>query len=230
MTKSRQLLLAIVCCVICAGTRAVDDLPRGTQLYGSLKSDHYVAPGGTYSVRVPVLPDLGGEITDTENVVTFDDTVGTHISLASFPLDMSQRWDLTEMGLRDYLSSFYVTYVLKDFQDRYPGSKAESTLFVPELMEGSLMGFALLPGGSAFANQLTINVGPEEPSPVAKRGNLLFVRGDRIFIISIELAERVTQQRFFKKTPEEENVILRERLIQFAGRIQFPAAKTAPKS
>lgn len=205
------------------------DLPTGSRLYGSLKSDHYVAPGGIYSVRVPVLPDLGGEITDTESVVTFDDTVGTHISLASFPLDMSQRWDLTEKGLRDYLASFYVTYVLKDFQDRFPGSKAESTLFVPELMDGSLMGFALLPGGSAFASQLTINVVPDEPPPVAKRGNLLFVREERIYIISIELAERVTQRRFFKKTPEEENIILRDRLIQFVGRIQFPAAKNGPK-
>jgi len=230
MTKSRHLILAVVCTVLSIGARAADELPAATRLYGSLKRDNYVAPGGIYSVRVPVLPDLGGEVTDTESVVTFDDTVGTHISLASFPLDMSQKWDLTEKGLRNYLSSFYVNYVLKDFQDRYPGSTAESTLFVPELMDGSLMGFALLPGGSAFASQLTIKTTPDEPPPVAKRGNLLFVRDERIYVISIELAERVTQKRFFKKTPEEENVILRERLIQFAGRIQFPTAKPAPKN
>ena len=227
MIPFRHLLYATACSLLWVGVQAVDVPIQG--LYGTLKHDNYVAPGGIYSVRVPVLPELGGEITDTDSVVTFDDSVSTHISLASFPLDMSQKWDLTEKGLRDYLSAFYVTYVLTDFQTRFPGSTAEATLFVPELMDGSLMGFALLPGGSAFANQLTVGPGPEEPAPVAKRGNLLFVRGERIYVISIELAERVTQRKFFNKTPEEENTILRERLIQFAGRIQFPAPKPARK-
>ena len=227
MIKSRHLILATVCSALSLGVRAVDDLPAPGRLYGTLKHDSYVAPGGIYSVRVPVLPELGGEIADTESVVTFDDSVGTHISLASFPLDMSQKWDLSEKGLRDYLSYFYVTFVLTDFQSRYPGSTAEATLFVPELMDGSLMGFVLLPGGSAFAGQLAIL--PGEPPPVAKRGNLLFVHGERIYVVSIELAERVTQRKFFKKTPEEENAILRDRLIQFAGRIQFPAPKPVRK-
>ena len=230
MIKTRQLILAALCSVVSIGVRAMDALPTPSRLYGSLQRDNYVAPGGIYSVRVPVLPELGGEVTDTESVVTFDDSVGTHISLASFPLDMSQKWELSEKGVRDYLSYFYVTYVLSDFQTRYPGSTAETTLFVPELMGGALMGFALLPGGSAFAGQLTITTVPEEPPPIAKRGNLLFVRDERIYVISIELAERVTQRKFFKKTPEEENAILRERLIQFANRIQFPAPKPAPKS
>ncbi len=230
MIKLRHLTIAAAFSLIPAGLPA-GDLPAPEKLYGTLKRDSYIAPGGIYTVRVPVLPELGGEITDTENVVTFDDSVSTHISLASFPLDMSQRWDLTEKGLREYLSSFYVTYVLADFQARYPGSTAEATLFTPELMDGSLLGFALLPGGSAFANQLAVPGGPAaEPAPVAKRGNLLFVRGERIYVLSIELAERVTQRKFFNKTPEEENAILRERLIQFVGRIHFPTPKPAPKN
>ena len=229
MIKFRHLTLAAACSIFSVGLLAVD-LPSSPRLYGNLKNDSYVAPGGIYSVRVPVLPELGGEITDTENVVTFDDSVSTHISLASFPLDMSQRWDLTEKGLRDYLSTFYVTYVLADFQTRYPGSTAEATLFTPELMDGSLVSFALLPGGSAFAGQLNVPGGPAEPAPVAKRGNLLFVRGERIYVLSIELAERITQKKYFNKTPEEENAILRERLIQFVGRIHFPTPNPVRKN
>jgi hypothetical protein len=229
MRKLRHLLIATACGALTIGVHAVDDLPAPGRLYGTLKRDSYFAPGGIYSVQVPVLPELGGEITDTDSVVTFDDSVSTHISLASFPLDMSQKWDLTEKGLRDYLSYFYVTFVLSDFQTRFPGTKAETTLFIPELMDGSLMGFALLPGGSAFASQLAMSGGPDEPAPVAKRGNLLFVRSERIYVISIELAERVTQRKFFNKTPEEENAILRERLIQFTGRIHFPAPKPVRK-
>jgi hypothetical protein len=228
MSKSCLLLpVLLACCLVPHSARAVEVPADG--LYGKLKKDTYVAPGGTYSVRVPVLPELGGEITDTEDVVTFDDSVGTHISVANFRLDMSQQWDLTEKGLRDYLGNFYVNYVLKDFQARFPGSAAEATLFTPELMNGSLLGFALLPGGSAFAGHSAVaGVTPDSP-PVAKRGNLLFVRDDRIFIISIELAERVTQRKFFNKTAEEENAILRERLIQFVGRLHFPAPKPAKK-
>jgi len=229
MFKFRLLIIAFLGGTFSVVSPGAVDLP--TQgLYGTLKRDSYIAPGGLYTVKIPVLPELGGEITDTESVVTFDDSVSTHISLACFPLDMSQRWDLSEKGLRDYLAYFYVTYVLSDFQTRYPGSKAETTLFVPELMGGALMGFSLLPGGSAFANQLATSVVPDEIPPVAKRGNLLFVRADRIYIISIELAERVTQKTFFQKTPEEENIILRERLIQFVGRIQFPAPKPVRKN
>ena len=228
MFKFRHLIIAGLCGAFSVGSLAVDLPTQG--LYGTLKRDSYVAPGSIYTVKVPVLPELGGEITDTENVVTFDDNVSTHISLASFPLDMSQRWDLGEKGVRDYLTYFYLTFVLKDFQTRYPGSKAEATLFAPELMAGALLGFSLLPGGSAFANQLANGVVPDEIPPVAKRGNLLFIRADRIYILSIELAERVTQKKFFQKTPEEENVILRDRLIQFVGRIQFPAAKPVRKN
>ena len=228
MFTFRHLIFAVAGGACAVGAFAVDLPTQG--LYGTLKRDTYVAPGGLYTVKIPVLPELGGEITDTDSVVTFDDNVSTHISLASFPLDMSQRWDLGEKGPRDYLSAFFVTYVLSDFQTRYPGSKAEATLFIPELLSGSLMSFTLLPGGSAFANQLAVSVVPDEPPPVAKRGNLLFVRADRIYILSIELAERVTQKKFFQKTPEEENTILRERLIQFVGRIQFPVPKPARKN
>lgn len=229
MIKLSHLIIAATGSFFAASALAVD-LPSSGRLYGTLKRDSYVAPGGIYTVPVPVLPELGGEITDTENVVTFDDSVSTHISLASFPLDMSQRWDLTEKGPRDYLTGFYANYVLTDFQSRYPGSTAESTLFAPDLLDGSLLGFALLPGGSAFANQLNVPGAPAEPAPVAKRGNLLFVRGERIYVLSIELAERITQRKFFKKTSEEENAILRERLIQFAGRIRFPTPKPAKKN
>lgn len=225
----RQLILAVCCSVLPILAQAADELPSPV-LFGALKNDTYVAPGGIYTVKVPVLPELGGEITDTENVVTFNDSVSTHISVASFPLDMSQRWDLGEKGRRDYLSGFYLAYVLADFQRRFPGSTAETTLFVPDLLEGAVIGFALLPGGSTFNHQLTLPGAPAEPAPVAKRGNLLFARGDRIYIVSIELAERVTQRKFFRKTPEEENEILRDRLIHFTGRIRFPAPKPVRKN
>lgn len=192
-----------------------------TGLYGKLAGGVYTAPGGVYSVSVPVLPELGGQVHDTENVVTFDDDVSMHLSIACFPLDMSQKWELDTRGRKDYLVYFFVNFVLTDFQQRYPGSESETTVYVPSVNEGSLISYALLPGGSAFEGKTNVLATGDNPI-VAKRGTLLFVRSGNIFIVSAELSERVTQGKVFKKTPKEENEILRRRLIEFTGRIEFP--------
>jgi hypothetical protein len=68
--------------------------------------------------------------------------------------------------------------------------------------------------------------------PVAKRGNLLFVRNGHIFVISTELAERVIEGRSFSKTTAEEDEILRNRLIDVVNKIAFakPPATDTPKA
>lgn len=58
---------------------------------------------------------------------------------------------------------------------------------------------------------------------MAKRGTLLFVRESAIFILSAELAERVTQRNTFHQTPAEENELLRARLIELTNRMTIPA-------
>ena len=42
-------------------------------LAGKIEGKSYVSPTGIFKVVIPVLPELGGEITDTPNVVTFQD-------------------------------------------------------------------------------------------------------------------------------------------------------------
>ena len=51
-------------------------------LNGKLTDGVYTCPGAIYRVPVPVIPELGGQIHDTENVVTFDDDLTTHVSIA----------------------------------------------------------------------------------------------------------------------------------------------------
>lgn len=197
-------------------------------LYGKIDGQTYVAPGGFYKIPVPVLPEFGGEIHDTENVVTFDDAVSTHISIASFPLDMSLKWEFDTRGPREFHSFFYAHYVLGDFQARYPGTTTEGVQFLPGLQGGALLVFIQLPGGSFFEGKASVLDDAGSTPAVAKRGNLLFVRDGRIFVLSSELAERVTQRSVFQKTPEQENEILRNRMIELASRLQFPV-KPAPK-
>jgi hypothetical protein len=202
--------------------------PRG--LYGQLIEGTYTSPGGIYRVAIPVLPELGGKVHDTENVVTFDDALNTHVSIACFPLDPAQKWELENRGAREYLAYFYSNFVLPDFQSRFRGATTEASLFVSDLRRGTLLTFALLPGGSFFDGTNRVLDAPTGDSTVAKRGNLLFVENGYIFVVSAELAERVTQRSTFQKTPEQENQILRDRLVTFVGRIEVLVPKPERKS
>jgi hypothetical protein len=79
-----------------------------------------------------------------------------------------------------------------------------------------------------FADRVPRISGDGKP-PVAKRGNLLFVKNGYIFIISTELAERVTEGHAYQKTTAEEDELLRQRLSDVVSKIVFakPAATPA---
>ena len=193
---------------------------------GKLEGSLYISPTGEFKVPSPVLPELGGTIADTDNVVTFSDSYNTHISVACFELDAAQKWELDTRGLRDYLLYFFNNFVLADFKARFPKSSIESARFMPELMSGTMITFALMPGGSYFEAKNRVGEDSAEAPVVAKRGTLLFVRNWHIYVISTELAERATQRSTYSKTVEQENQLLTERLITLLGRFVFTDGKT----
>jgi hypothetical protein len=212
-----------------AGFAALAAVARAQEvaLYGRLEGEVYVSPTGQFKIPAPVLPELGGTITDTENVVTFSDNFNTHLSIACFPLDASQKWELDTRGRRDYLLYFFTTFVLPDFQSRFPGSSIASARFVSELLDGSLITFCLLPGGSAFEGKNSVSDAPPANPVTAKRGTLLFIRNRYIYVISSELTERATQRSTYSKTVEQEDQLLSERLITLTGRFVFTGDKAA---
>ena len=71
-----------------------------------------------------------------------------------------------------------------------------------------------------FSHKLTFRA-PDSPPPVAKRGNLIVTHDDWIFIISTELTERVLEGDAYQKTPQQENDLLRQRLVELLGKMQF---------
>ena len=200
-------------------------------LEGKIEGKSYVSPTGIFKVVIPVLPELGGDITDTPNVVTFQDDFNVHVSIAAFPQDATQRWELSTRGTKDYLIYFFSNFVLSDFKQTFDGVQIESAKFVPGLFDGALLTYLLIPGGTMFGHRV-----PQLSSdrvPVAKRGNLLFVRNGHIFVISIELAERVIEGRSYNKTTAEEDEILRTRLMDIVNKIAFakpPAAEPAKET
>ena len=195
--------------------------PGFGSLIGKADGRTYIAPGNTFRVEIPVLPELGGTITDTESVVTFQDSFNVHASIAAFKMDATQRWESETRGRRDYLVWFFGNFIQSDFQQRFIGSKIESAKFLPSTHDGALLTFNLLPGGSMFQERIALT-GDEKP-PVAKRGNLLFVKNGLVFVLSIELGEKAIEGTEFKKTVEEEDEILRHRLFDLLAKISFPA-------
>ncbi len=190
---------------------------------GTIDGDFYVAPNGCYRMKIPVLPQLGGAISDTPNVVNFDDDFNTHISVAQFPLTPGLKSEYDRRGAKGFLVNFFTSSVMPDFADRFPGSKMEpDATFLPKLQDGAMLIFTLLPGGSYFEHRVALS---RWLSPaVAKRGNLCFVVSGHIFVVSAELAERVLERSTYAKTAEEENAILRERLLELVAKMQFNAA------
>lgn len=213
---------------LAAGMMAAASAPaQSPALQGRVEGETYHSATGEFSVPVPVLRELGGTITDTENVVTFTDSYSTHISIACFPQDSLQRWEFETRGRRDYLLYFFTDFVLADFARRFPGSAIESARFIPELLEGSIVTYALLPGGSHFEPK-DGPLGAAAKPVTAKRGTLLFVRNRHVFVLSTELAERATQRSTYEATPEQENARLTARLTELANRLVFPARPRTP--
>ncbi len=209
---------ALILCLAVA-TAAAQEAPS---LAGSIESDVYVSPTGAYKIKIPVLPALGGVVRDTDKVVTFRDNFGLQVSVGAFPQDATQKWELSTRGIKDYLIYFFSNLVLPDFRQFCPGTHAESAGFSADLLDGTLFTYILMPGGSMF-NPPTV-LGASESPPVAKRGNMLFIHNGFTFVISTELSERVTEGKSFNKTPEEENKMLRDRLVGLAARMEFTGA------
>jgi hypothetical protein len=196
-------------------------------LNGHLEGRTYVSPTGTFRIAIPVLPELGGFINDTPNVVTFQDRFNVHASIGVFAQDATQRWELSTRGVKDYLIYFFDTFVMPDFRRLFPGSQVQSAEFLPGFMGGAYITYTLLPGGSMFDDRRAL-LRQDEAPPVAKRGNLMIVRNGVIFVVSTELAERVIERSSYKKTAEEEDDILRQRLVDLAKKMEFTRPLTSP--
>jgi hypothetical protein len=190
-------------------------------LHGSVEEGNvYISPTGLFKVPIPVLPELGGVINDTPNAVVFRDSFTENLSIGAFRMNRGQRWEFETRDRRDYLVLFFNEVMLPDFAENVPGAQVESAEFMPGIHGGTMIAYVLLPEGSLFSNQNRLFQAAREME-VAKRANMIFVKDGHVVVVSSELAERVTQKRTFSRTAQEENEILRKRLLEFVGRIVF---------
>jgi hypothetical protein len=217
------MLRAIPLIALAAAAAVARAQEQPQSLTGSVAGNTYTSPTAAFKIEIPVLQALGGVIHDTENVVTFRDSYGLQISVGAFVQDATLRWELSTRGSKDYLIYFFGNYVLPDFKRFCQGTHVESAGYSADLMDGALFTYILMPGGSMFDTRPTFGVAATPP--VAKRGNVIFVKNAFTFVISTELSERVTEGSSYNKTEIEEDQILRTRLIEIIKKMQF--AKTA---
>lgn len=204
-----------------------NNAPSVPPLLGTIDGDMYTSPTGAFRIRIPVLPALSGTVTDTPNVVTFQDPYSVYISIACFPQDATQRWKLETMGTRDYLEDFFYHYVWRDFAPS-PGARYErNARFLPHLLGGAFVTYITLPGGSMFYNPAN-RIDPGSKPPEAKRGNLMFVHEGYMYVISMEMAEQVTEGSAFHVSNEVADLLLRDRLTAIAKSIHFLNPAPAP--
>lgn len=196
-------------------------------LHGQIVKGVYISPTGMFRIQVPVMAELGGTTTDSDNgVVTFQDTVSSHISVGCFAMDATQRWMEETQGRKDYLTNFLATIVHDDFAQHFPGAKLEGTRYRPRVMDGALFGYVTLPNGTMFNDRAIMS--DSLPPLVAKRGNLLFVKDEHVYVVSVELAEKVLERTTWDKTPEQEDDILDDRLHDVLSKMTF--TKVPPKN
>jgi len=188
-------------------------------LQGRVEEDRYHSPTGEFNVFIPVLPELGGQISDTPAVVTFQDAFNVHASIACFAMDATQRWEFGGRDRKDYLAWFFANFVQTDFQQRFPASRIESARYYPAVMNGALLVYNLLPDGTMFNHRIAVT--NSDLLLVAKRGNLVFVHNQHVYVMSIELAERVIQARTWGRTTADEDELLRQRIFRLLRDMKF---------
>lgn len=210
-----------------ADQEAAGEEEAAIPLAGSLQDDRYVSADGVFSIKLPIYPELGGKIDDTATSVTFQDAFTTHITVASIPLDSSLVYQLSTSPKKDFLVQFFRDYIMPDLAKTFRGTNWEKGRYIADAHGGAVMIQTTMPGGSVFQSRTAL-FGQRDPIIVARRGNLLFAHGNALYLISMELGERSTERSQYGRTAQEDDELLRSRLLSLLNSMNFttPAASS----
>jgi len=192
-------------------------------LLGRVEVNTYIAPTGTFKIEIPISPLLGGNITDTENIVIFDDTYLTHVTIANYPLNPTEAWNLSTSSPKEYLLGFFGKQILRNYREAFKNVQIRvdpQARFLPTMYGGAFIAYLTIPGGSFFSSRVPRLVADAKPRE-AKYGVMLFVQKGYIFIISEEFAEHATEGSANHLSNEQEDTILRGRLLDLASKMEF---------
>jgi len=221
-----QALLLLLTPVLLAqsetpSTALVPEAQERPALAGEISEGRYISPTGLFSIEIPVIEALGGTISDTDSVVTFEDLYLTHVTIAAFPMDEAMQAELKTSGRKEFLVQFFAKKVLPALRENLPGSRVESGVYLAGIHEGAVRLMTLMPGGSRFQHRISKFSSDPGETRLAKRGNLLLIHGNHILLISTELAERSTEGSQHTMTVAEEDALLHKRLLKIHDAMHF---------
>jgi hypothetical protein len=196
------------------------ELQAGT-LRGRVENGRYYAPTDAFNITIPTLVGERPLIVDNPNVVVFRDDIRTMLTVVAVPMEPIDTWEFETTSPREFLIAFFRENVLADFQSTFPGTSVEGAIMLNEFEGGALLVSTLHPNGSAFEVDPIVRNDPTSAPPVAKRGSLLFRHGDHVFVLSTELADRVTEMSTYITDTATEDRILRERLVEAVTQMRF---------
>jgi hypothetical protein len=204
-----------------AATETEDGEFEAGSLRGRIENGRYYAPSDAFNITIPALAGDRPLILDNPNIVVFRDDVRTMLTVAAVRMEPIHKWELETSSPREFLIRFFRENVLADFQETFPGTSVEGAIMLNDFEGGALLVSTLHPNGSAFEVDPIVRNDPNSPPPVAKRGSLLFSRGGFVFVLSTELADRVTESSTYITDTATEDRILRERLVEAVSQMRF---------
>lgn len=199
------------------------------KLAGRIDDGRYFSATGLFSLPVPDLDPETAGLLDTPNIVVFRDRASTFISIRAFPLSPAEVEARAKEGPQQHAVRYFKDLILPEFKGQFPGTTAESATYVPDLEGGALLAYLLIPNGSAFEVDPLVRNHPDTKVPPAKQLVVFFVHADHVFMVSSEIAERITDLSSNPYTTKDEDRILRERLLGVISSMRFaaPEKKTA---
>ncbi|HEY5550969.1 MAG TPA: hypothetical protein VIK52_03715, partial [Opitutaceae bacterium] len=205
-----------------AATETEDGEFQPGVLRGRVENGRYYAPSNAFDVAIPTLVGDRPLILDNPNIVVFRDDIRTMLTIAAIEMAPIDKWELETTSSREFLITFFRSNVLEDYKEAFPGTSVEGAVLLNDLEGGALLVTTLHPNGSAFETDPIVRNDPATPPPVAKRGNLIFCHGGHVYVLSTELADRVTESSTYATDTATEDRILRERLVEIYSHIRFP--------
>src|ERR1035438_5736045 len=119
-----RLLSAVFLATVAVSGRSQGTAPA---LAGTLEAGVYASPTNAFKIAVPVLPELGGMVRDTEQVVFFQDSFGIQISIGAFKQDATQRWEMETRDAKEYTIYYFGRLVMPEFKRYCPNRSEEHT-------------------------------------------------------------------------------------------------------
>ena len=185
----------------------------------SVQEGMHTHVSGLYQVPVPVEEFMGGKMMEQPYALIFTNDFGSLYRIENIGLPPEEQANLDEMGRDVYLEYFLNEMFMKQaVLVSIPTATVDHKEYLPDRFGGALYARLNLPGGSILAEQIN---GSEAKRLDARRGTLIFLREQTLYIVGVGLMEIAVLDEPDEAELERRNGLLKTNTLEFADTIQF---------